>query len=121
MPLNYHTSGKSGSFSWLLMRVSGLVLVVFVLLHYFLMHADVDRGHTFRSVFEALTHPVWGPWVKTLDLTMLTLGLWHGLTGTWGIVRDYDLAAGWRLLILGILIVGGILLGVMGFTTILAF
>jgi succinate dehydrogenase / fumarate reductase, membrane anchor subunit len=121
MPLSYHTSGKSGSFSWLFMRVSGLALVVLVIVHYFLMHIDPDRGHTFEAVHATLTHPVWGPWFKTLDLTMLALGLWHGLTGTWGIMRDYALSPTWRVITSGILLIAGISFGIMGFTTILSF
>jgi len=117
----YHTSGRTGSMGWLFMRISGIVLVALVVFHYMLMHGDYNRGHTFKSVYDALTDPVWGPWFKTLDLTMVTLALWHGLTGTWGIVRDYRFSAAWRLGIFAILVIGGIAFGTMGFATILSF
>ncbi len=121
MALEYHKSGGSGAMSWLFQRITGLLLVVLVIGHYFLMHVNVDRGHTFRGVFEALTDPVWGPWLKMLDLTMLTLGLWHGLNGAWGVVRDYKLSPVSNFLILGTLVSAGVAFGVMGFATILSF
>jgi len=114
-------SSGSGAWAWLFQRISGLVLAVLVTLHYFLMHSNPDRGHTFKSVYQALTDPVWGPWFKTLDLTMLALGLWHGLNGTWNVVRDFDLRAGWNYALLGLLVMAGLAVGVLGFTTILAF
>ena len=113
-------SGGSGAWAWFFQRVSGLVLLILVILHYFLMHSDPDRGHTFRSVYEALTHPVWGPWFKTLDLTMLVLGLWHGLNGTWNVIRDFNLRALWNYTLLGLIVTVGLAFGVLGFTTILA-
>ena len=121
MPLRYRTSRGTGSLSWLFQRVSGLVLIVLVILHYFLMHYHMDRGHTYKSVFEALTDPTWGPWLKMMDLTMLALGLWHGLNGTWGVIRDYELSPAWSMAILSVLITVGIGLGVMGFATIVSF
>jgi len=117
----FHTSRGSGTTGWLLQRVSGLVLVVLVILHYFLMHVDPDRGHTFKSVYEAFTHPVWGPWFKTLDLTMLALGLWHGLNGTWNVIRDFKLPPIWHVVLLGVLVIGGVAFGVLGVATIMAF
>jgi succinate dehydrogenase hydrophobic anchor subunit len=102
-------------------RITGLLLVVLVIAHYFLMHVDADRGHTFKGVFEALTDPVWGPWLKMLDLTMLTLGIWHGLNGAWGVLRDYKLAPTWNFLVLGVLVTAGVAFGAMGFATILSF
>ncbi len=121
MSLHYHTSSKSGSFSWFFMRISGLVLVALVIFHYVLMHIDLDRGHTFASVYAALTDPIWGPWWKTLDLTMLTLGLWHGLIGVWGVIRDYAIPGILRLVLSGLLVVAGVAFGIMGYTTILSF
>lgn len=121
MSLHYHRSSKSGSFSWFFMRISGLVLVLLVITHYVLMHINLDRGHTFKSVYEALTHPVWGPWWKTMDLTMLTLALWHGCTGVWGVVRDFDIPSWLRLTALGLLVVGGVAAGTMGYITVLSF
>ena len=114
-------SGGSGAAAWLFQRITGLVLVVLVILHFFLMHSDPDRGHTFKRVYEALTDPVWGPWFKTLDLTMLVLALWHGLNGVWNVFRDFNARPLWNYTVLGALATFGLAFGALGVTTILAF
>ena len=122
MTQRYGSTGGSGAVGWLFQRISGLVLVVLVITHYILMHlpADPMRGHTFQAVYEALTGP-YGPWWKALDLTMLTLALWHGINGTWAVVRDYTMKPFWQWTLLGSLVTLGIIAGAMGFATILSF
>jgi succinate dehydrogenase / fumarate reductase, membrane anchor subunit len=116
------STGGSGAMGWLFQRISGLVLVLLVIFHYFMMHIPVDppRGHSYHAVYEALTGP-YGPWWKMLDLTMLTLALWHGLYGTWAVIRDFQLRPVRNLLLLGALMMAGLAFGIMGFATILAF
>jgi succinate dehydrogenase / fumarate reductase membrane anchor subunit len=118
---SFRTSGGSGALSWLFQRITGLVLVFLVIFHFFLMHLTAERGHTYKGVLEALTDPVWGPWMKALDLTMLTLALWHGLNGMWNVVRDFKLRLFWSMSALAVLVTLGMAFWFVGVSIVLAF
>lgn len=83
-------SKNSGALKWYMQRITGIVLVVLLVGHYILMHATPDSGHTYQAVMERLHSPVW----KIIDLTFVTLGLWHGLNGVWNVIRDYEIKPG---------------------------
>src|SRR6201991_4629062 len=66
-------------YSWLFMRLSGLILVVLVLGHLFIMMV-LDGGVTkinFAFVAGRWSNPFWQVW----DLTMLWLAELHGVNG----------------------------------------
>ena len=46
----YKGTKDSGSKSWLLQRISGLALVVFMIGHYVLMHYTPESAHTYDAV-----------------------------------------------------------------------
>jgi len=113
-----HTGSRgSGAPGWVLQRITGILLVVVVIGHYFVMHADPASGHTYAAVLERMHHPFW----KMFDLTFITIGLWHGLNGTWGIFRDYEMKPAVSLTVYGIIILSGIAFWVLGVNTILSF
>lgn len=74
-------------YSWIFMRVSGLLLVFLVLGHLLVMHiADggVERVN-FAFVAGRWSSPFWRTW----DLAMLWLAELHGTNGLRTIVNDY--------------------------------
>jgi succinate dehydrogenase / fumarate reductase membrane anchor subunit len=74
-------------YSWVFMRVSGLLLVFLVLGHLFVMHvADggVERVN-FAFVAGRWSSPFWRTW----DLAMLWLAELHGTNGLRTIINDY--------------------------------
>ena len=83
-------SGRSTNFelySWVFMRVSGLLLVFLVLGHLFVMHI-VDGGVervNFAFVAGRWSSPFWRTW----DLAMLWLAELHGTNGLRTIINDY--------------------------------
>jgi succinate dehydrogenase / fumarate reductase membrane anchor subunit len=113
----YRSSRGSGAPSWVLQRITGILLFVVVIAHYFIMHSDPASGHTYAAVLARMHNPFW----KMFDLTFITVGLWHGLNGTWGIFRDYDMKPWLSLTIYGIIILSGIAFWVLGINTILSF
>ena len=74
-------------YSWIFMRVSGIVLVFLVLGHLFIMNI-LDGGVqriNFAFVAGRWASPFWQIW----DLAMLWLAMLHGTNGLRTIINDY--------------------------------
>ncbi|OQO91183.1 succinate dehydrogenase hydrophobic membrane anchor subunit [Saccharomonospora piscinae] len=74
-------------YSWLFMRMSGLLLVVLVLGHLFIMNILDGGVHRINFAFVAgrWASPFWQFW----DLAMLWLAMLHGGNGVRTIIDDY--------------------------------
>ena len=86
---------------WLFMRISGVVLVVLVLGHLFIMNL-LDGGVqriNFAFVAGRWASPFWQVW----DLLMLWLAMIHGGNGLRVIINDYTRRDGTRLLLKAVL------------------
>jgi succinate dehydrogenase / fumarate reductase, membrane anchor subunit len=83
-------SGRGGNYelySWLFMRISGLILIVLVLGHLFIM-TMLDGGVqriNFAFVAGRWASPFWQVW----DLLQLWLAMLHGGNGMRTIIEDY--------------------------------
>lgn len=108
---------NSGAKNWYMQRITGILLVVVLIGHYILMHATPDSGHTYQAVMDRLRQPMW----KVIDLTFVTLGLWHGLNGTWNVIRDYELRPWMTNTIYTIIILIALVFWFIGINTILSF
>lgn len=113
----FEGSRSSGALNWFMQRMTGVLLVVVLIGHYILMHATPDSGHTYSAVMERLH----SPWWKAIDLTFVTLGLWHGLNGTWSVLRDFKLKPFWNITLYTVILFIGILFWFLGINTILSF
>jgi succinate dehydrogenase / fumarate reductase membrane anchor subunit len=74
-------------YSWLFMRISGIILIFLVLGHLFIMNI-LDGGVqriNFAFVAGRWSSPFWQVW----DLSMLWLALLHGGNGMRTIINDY--------------------------------
>jgi len=110
----YQSSKNSGAQSWILQRISGIALVVLMIGHYILMHYHPDSGHTYDAVLGRMQYS----WYRIIDLTFLTLGMYHGLNGIWGIFRDYDVKPWLKITIVSALIFLGIAFTAWGYNII---
>ena len=117
MSSKYYGSRSSGALSWYLQRVTGMVLFVVAIGHYILMHYHLDSGHTYDAVLSRMQNPLY----KALQISFVVLGLYHGLSVTWGIFRDYKMPGWLSWTILGLLYIAGIGFGALGIATILSF
>jgi succinate dehydrogenase / fumarate reductase, membrane anchor subunit len=74
-------------YSWLFMRLSGLLLVVLVLGHLFIMNILDGGVHKINFAFVAgrWSSPFWQFW----DLSMLWLAQLHGGNGVRTVINDY--------------------------------
>ena len=84
------TLGSGGAMTWFLQRLSGLVLVVLVLVHFAVLHGG-DGKVTYETVAARLSTPAW----KTFDLLFLVIGIYHGMNGLLMVIRDYA-TTGWK-------------------------
>ena len=110
----YQSSKNSGAKSWVLQRITGLALVVLMIGHYILMHFNLDSGHTYNAVLTRMQFS----WYRILDLSFLTLGMYHGLNGIWGIFRDYNMKPWLKMTIISAIVIFGIAFAVWGFNII---
>ncbi|MGH9223974.1 MAG: succinate dehydrogenase hydrophobic membrane anchor subunit [Acidimicrobiales bacterium] len=73
------------AWSWLFMRLSGLVLVFLALLHFAITHVLNDVVHTdYRFVADRWDNPLW----QLFDWLLLALALLHGANGARWVVED---------------------------------
>jgi len=109
--------GQTGAYGWLLQRLSGVVLLVLLVVHFFLMHYMGFEKRTYALVMQRFSNPMW----KTFDLLFLTLGLYHGWYGVWGVVGDYIRRDSWRVCCLVAIVTVAAFLYVVGIVTVLSF
>lgn len=104
--------------TWLFMRLSGILLVFLALGHLAIMHLlnNVDVIN-YQFVVRRWANPVW----RAYDWTMLMLALVHGFNGARILVDDYVRSKGWRLLWLTSLAVLALLTLVIGTEIVLTF
>ncbi len=105
-------TGGHELWSWVFMRVSGLVLLFLALGHLILMHLihNVEEIN-YAFVAQRYAHWLW----RGYDLTMLVLAMLHGTNGVHVLIDDYIHHPRWHRVALGALylICGGLtLLGV---------
>ena len=106
------------AWSWVFMRLSGLVLVFLALVHFSITHIVNDVVDTnYDFVAERWHNPAW----RLSDWLLLVLARGNGVNGLRGIVDDYVRRAGARTMVKGFLYgLTGVLM-VLGTLTILAF
>jgi succinate dehydrogenase / fumarate reductase membrane anchor subunit len=98
-------------YSWLYMRVSGVLIALLVLGHIAIMHVFHhvdDVNYAFAA--GRLNNPFW----RIYDLTLLGLALLHGLNGVRIVLDDYVHSRGWRVMCKTALALVGVLFMVVG-------
>ena len=95
--------------SWLFMRVSGLVLLFLAIGHMVLMHL-IHNVDEINYAFVAGRYTSW--FWRGYDLLLLVLAMIHGVNGMRVLIDDYIHHALWRRVALGglYLVCGGLLL-----------
>jgi len=105
-------------YSWFFMRISGLMLAAFAVIHLLIMHLfnNVDKIN-FNFVADRWANPAW----RLYDLILLTLAVAHGGNGIRIIIDDYAQTRFWRTLWVTTLYTFGFVLYAIGVLTILLF
>jgi succinate dehydrogenase / fumarate reductase membrane anchor subunit len=105
--------------SWLFMRISGIVLLFLAVGHVLIMHV-VDEGVgrvNFGFVATRWQSPLWRTW----DWMLLVLALIHGINGLRVITLDYVRAPGIRITINMVFYILGFTLFVLGSVIVFTF
>lgn len=89
-------TSNSGTFAWLMQRVSGVILILVVLTHFFSMMKGGEYG-----MMQVVLAPV------------IAFGLFHTFNGFKMITDDYVSSPGWRGIILGAYWIFGITLAIL--------
>ncbi|GAB2686173.1 succinate dehydrogenase hydrophobic membrane anchor subunit [Thalassiella azotivora] len=106
-------------YSWVFMRMSGLLLVVLVIGHLFvnLMVGEGIKSVNFAFVAGKWSSPFWQVW----DLAMLWLAMIHGTNGVRTIINDYAERDGTRFWLKMLLYAAFVLTVVLGTLVIFTF
>jgi succinate dehydrogenase / fumarate reductase membrane anchor subunit len=111
-------SERFETYAWLYMRVSGLLLILMVLVHFGVMHLYYGVEHIDFSVVAArYGTPFW----RIYDLVLALLAVTHGMNGAKMILDDYLHPRSWRTAVLCLVWAIGFIFLVMGGFTILTF
>ena len=78
-------TGSGGSTAWVLQRISGLLLVVTLFIHYLFLHFLNGGAVTWEEVTTRLSSPLF----KTVDLIFLVSVLFHAGQGIVINIHDY--------------------------------
>ena len=129
-PSSRPNSGGSGSgrdrpvggfelWSWLFMRISGILLLVLAVGHVLIMHIPDGGVSRVNFAFVALRwqNPLWQTW----DWALLVLALIHGINGLRNITLDYVRLPGLRLTINMFFYMLGFMLFVLGTVIVFTF
>lgn len=74
-----------GAAEWLFQRVTGLLLMAGLLVHFGIMHFSGAHQISHEFVLRRISSPYW----KTFDLAFLFSIIYHGFNGLWGITLEY--------------------------------
>ena len=118
--------GEQGFWLWFLQRVSGVLLLVFVLAHgaitYFVPIADVRAGLQEDPVtHEVVERRLAQGALLAFDFALLGLALYHGLNGIRGILMEWSFTARHRKAVTAVLHTVGLCAFLLGAAGLLAF
>ncbi len=100
---------------WLFMRVSGLVLIVLALGHFFLMHFIYGvENMDFNFIITRWMDPMMGLFWRGYDLALLFFALLHGMFGLRYSLEDYVHHRGLKMALMGLAVLVEIALLAMG-------
>jgi succinate dehydrogenase / fumarate reductase membrane anchor subunit len=102
---------------WLTQRISGIILIVYLTVHFWILHYSGNHELNFQVIADRLHNPFW----KIFDLTFLPIVLYHSLYGIYSILLDFTIFLKNSKLLSLILTIIGIVAFIIGAKSILAF
>ncbi|MDI6782520.1 MAG: succinate dehydrogenase, hydrophobic membrane anchor protein [bacterium] len=108
---------KRGIWSWFMQRITGLLLVVGMAIHFIILHFESHEPITFDRVVTRLQTPAW----LLFDLILLGLVLYHGLNGLWAVLLDFAPEAKFKNTLGWFVSLFGIATFIFGFWALMAF
>ena len=78
---------KKNAYLWLFQRISGAVLLIIIIMHFVQNHL-VNHVLNYEVVVKHVSNPI----VKAIEIIFLILCVFHGLSGTKGIIADLPIS-----------------------------
>jgi succinate dehydrogenase / fumarate reductase cytochrome b subunit len=91
-------------YSWLLQRISAILLFAFMFVHMLVAHYFPVREINFGDVLSRLNYPGW----KIFYILFLAVVLYHALNGVWIVVSDFQLLRPLQKPLLGLVVLVGL-------------
>ncbi len=117
MGLKQFGTGSGGSTAWIFQRITGIVILVTIFLHYLFLHFLNHGNVTFNEVADRLSTPLW----KTIDITFLSAVMYHAIQGVIMNIHDYIHRPGFRMTLVGLTWFIGLVLWLTGMATVINF
>lgn len=70
---------------WLFQRVTGVMLLAGLIVHFYIMHFSGPEQIRHESLIQRLSNPYW----IGFDFAFLVSAIYHGFNGLWGMVVEY--------------------------------
>lgn len=115
MRKSFRETSKKGAVSWLLQRISAVIIFVIIMIHFVTYHMLSEGAYMYEKVVSKMK----SPWFNLMQFLLLCAVLYHGLNGVWMIVEDYIHIKGLRLFLFSLIIVVGVSLFFVGVLTII--
>ena len=74
-----------GVWTWFFQRVTGVILVAGLIIHFMVMHYSGPEQITYQYVMARFSNPLW----KVFDVAFLVAVIYHGFSGLWGVAVEY--------------------------------
>ena len=108
----------TGLYGWLLQRITAALVFIALGAHFWVIHyVVVGEDITYNSVL----HRFGNPWLVTMDIALLTTGVYHALNGVRAVIFDFGLSAKAQRAVTWGLIVVGLLALLFGINALMAF
>lgn len=107
---------RSGMWTWLLQRITAVMILVGLVFHFVYLHWFIERPVTKAKVFQVMGSPGW----IIFDTILMVAALYHLGYGVYGIVVDFNPSDGFKKAFAYFLWIFGIALGVFGVVTLVA-
>jgi len=108
----------TGMYGWVLQRVTAALVFIALGAHFWAIHYDVvGQEITYKSVL----HRFGNPWLVTMDVALLTTGVYHALNGARAIIFDFGLSAKMQKVVTWGLIVFGLIILLFGINALMVF
>ncbi|WP_062203367.1 succinate dehydrogenase hydrophobic membrane anchor subunit [Demequina salsinemoris] len=106
------TRRKAERWSWMFMRLSGLVLVLLIFTH---LTVNLVLGEGVSQIDFAFVAGKWADWWwQVADFLMLLLAMLHGGNGMRLLINDYAHSKAWRSALMGVLHLSMVVVIVLG-------
>ena len=111
-------NSQSGMWPWLIQRISGAVLLIYLGVHFFITHFAVEGNIDFKIVTDRFRGTTfWHNW----DWMLLALALFHGVNGIRAIILDFGVKQVTARILFWLMIIICVVFFMYGFTALSPF